>query len=132
MTAALKKDIAIVVAEDKHDLLSGFANKVISQFRIGNWVICTMDGLMTEDDTWSFTTKEEAIRLVSDYHLDGRKHKTVKRVCKGVYDYEYPDCDNRTIRHHVSIERITAQNRNRFRQIALATLEKEPDDPIWF
>lgn len=87
---------------------------------IGKWVAYTEDGLFEnwEDESLFFSTKRDAISQLTSSYLDDRKHPTIKRETTGRYVYSTPDCDCKTIKHTVYIEKVTKQNRNRLKEMA--------------
>ena len=86
---------------------------------IGRWIAYNEDGLFEnwDGEDFLFSTKKEIVNQLVASYLDDRKHPTVKRQNDGVYIYDVPDCDCRSVRHTVYIERVTLQNINKIKEI---------------
>lgn len=102
--------------------------EILQEIKPGCWVVFTIDGLRFRcfgAESFVFNTKKEAIADVGDAHLDGRKHRTVRRICAGRYEYDLPDCDDPTVRHCFSIIKVTARNLEEIKTLAAATLDED-------
>ena len=87
---------------------------------IGKWVAYNEDGLFEnwESGDFLFSTKNEIVNQLVASYLDNRKYPTVKRQGSGVYVYDVPDCDCRSVRHTVYIERVTKQNVDKIKEMS--------------
>lgn len=95
---------------------------------VGRW-IAYEEGYMYynpyEEDSFSFKTKREAIREVSDLKLDSRSTPKVKRVAPGVYEYSPKDVDTGQFRESICIERLTDENIDGFKEFLCGQMQEE-------
>lgn len=94
--------------------------------RVGAWVVYNDEGIYYSDSgSPCFTTKKEALAVVSGNCLDGRKRKLVKRIQNGKYRYTIPRYGGKGIHREFIIEQVTKDNIDGFRQWVMAEDDKE-------
>lgn len=103
--------------------------EILQEIKPGCWVVITEDGLrgngFSVEESIVFNTKKEAIEDTACAFLDGRKHRTVRRISAGRYRYDLPDIDDRSERHFFLIVKVTEENLAEIKALGEATLDED-------